>query len=223
MFGSAIIDGPYGAAPFVVLFASIFVIVLVEGQVLFSKRRRRYRNRPRYWLTGFDSHPRPDLTDVGQQLNAVMAATFQRHQVMSRSEYRAFKIVEDDVAAAQRGYRVFAQSCLGEFLDSKIDDAYRSGFHSINSKRVDILVVDQAGWPVLAVEVQGRGHYLGNAAGRDAVKKEALRKAGVAYVEIFPDDSNEQIRSRVREKLDWDTGRASRCENPSLVDSSQPA
>jgi hypothetical protein len=127
MSGSAFINGPYDAAPLVVLFASIFVIALVESQVLFSRwrRRDRNRNRPRYWLSRFDSHPRPDLTDVGQQLNAVMAATFQKHQVMNRPEYRAFKIIEDDVTAAQRGYRVFAQTCLGEILDSGIDDAYR--------------------------------------------------------------------------------------------------
>jgi hypothetical protein len=35
------------------------------------------------------------------------------------------------------------------------------------------------------------------------VKKEALRKAGIRYVEITANDSTEQIRSRVREQLGW--------------------
>jgi len=78
-----------------------------------------------------------------------------------------------------------------------------SAFRSINSKRVDILIVDQGGWPVAAVEYQGDGHYQGTAAGRDAVKKEALRKAGIRYVEITATDSAEQIRTRVREQLGW--------------------
>jgi hypothetical protein len=30
-----------------------------------------------------------------------------------------------------------------------------------------------------------------------------LRKAGVRHVELFPNDSADQIRSRVREQLDW--------------------
>jgi len=130
-----------------------------------------------------------------------MAASFQRRRLLSRSEYDTFKIIEDDIAAARRGYRVFAQTSLGEVLTSPSEDAFRS----INSKRVDILIVDQGGWPVVAVEYQGSGHYQGTAAARDAVKKEALRKAGVHYVEVSESDSAEQIRSRVREQLGWKT------------------
>ena len=133
-----------------------------------------------------------------------MAASFQRRRVLSASEYRAFKVIEDDMAAARRGYRVFAQTSLGEILQSPDENAFRS----INSKRVDILVIDRSGWPVLAVEYQGSGHYQGTAAARDAVKKEALRKAGVRYIEAFPTDSVEQIRSRVREQLSWNTAAA---------------
>lgn len=71
---------------------------------------------------------------------------------------------------------------FGEILASPDQDAFRS----INSKRIDILIVDRAGWPVVAVEYQGSGHYQGTAAIRDAVKKEALLKAGVRYVEVLP-------------------------------------
>jgi hypothetical protein len=116
---------------------------------------------------------------------------------MSLAEYRIFKLVEEGVAADRRGHRVFAQTSLGEILQSPS----RSAFLSINGKRVDILVVDSGGWPVLAVEFQGEGHYQGDAAARDAVKREALRKAGVPYIEVFPTDSDDQIRSRVRERL----------------------
>ena len=81
----------------------------------------------------------------------------------------------------------------------------QEAFHSINSKRVDILIVDPDSWPILAVEYQGSGHYQGTAAARDAVKKEALRKAGVRYIEVSESDSAAQIRSRVREQLGWET------------------
>src|SRR4029077_4998954 len=140
-----------------------------------------------------------DLKDVGQQLYAVMAAPFERRRLLNRCEYQTFKIIEADIAAARRGYRVFAQTSLGEVLMSPDELAFRS----INSKRVDILIVDQGGWPVIAVEFQGGGHYQGNAAIRDAVKREALSKAGVAYVEVFPGDAPDEIRLRVREQLGW--------------------
>jgi Protein of unknown function (DUF2726) len=100
----------------------------------------------------------------------------------------------------RRGYRIFAQTSLGEILRSPDEEAFRS----INSKRVDILIVDPDSWPVLAVEYQGSGHYQGTAAARDAVKKEALRKAGVRYVEVSENDDPAQIRARVRHELGWE-------------------
>ena len=39
---------------------------------------------------------------------------------------------------------------------------------------------------IAAIEFQGGGHYQGTAAARDAVKKEALRRAGVDYLEVKP-------------------------------------
>jgi len=140
-----------------------------------------------------------DLADPAQQLKAVMAASFQKRRVLSPSEYRAFKIIEDEVTAFGKGYRVFAQTCLGEILKSSDQTA----FHSINSKRADILVIDGGGWPVLAIEYQGEGHYQSAAAARDAVKKEALRKAGVRHLEVYPADSEDEIRSRVRGQIGW--------------------
>ena len=101
--------------------------------------------------------------------------------------------------SAARGYRVFAQANLGEILRSPDDNAYRS----INSKRVDILVVDGGGWPILAAEYQGTGHYQGVAAARDAIKKEALRRAGVKYMEISATENDAQIRTRLCEQLGW--------------------
>jgi hypothetical protein len=148
----------------------------------------------------------PEVTDAARQLTAVMSASFDRQKLLSPAEYRAFRLVED-VVANQRGYRVFAQVNLGEILKSGDDLAFRS----INSKRIDILVVDGGGWPVLAVEYQGSGHYHRTAAARDAVKKEALRKAGVRYLEVSPGESDAQIQGHVREQL------AGRINTPDLA------
>jgi Protein of unknown function (DUF2726) len=190
-------DNLYGFAVLAVIAWVILIYFVVgrPGRSLSSPRSRRFDRTP----FRYEKASPPDFKDVGQQLHAVMAGSFERRRLLNRSEYQAFKIIEADVAAARRGYRVFAQTSLGEVLRSPDENA----FHSINSKRVDILIVDQGGWPVAAVEYQGDGHYQGTAAARDAVKKEALRKAGIRYVEITATDRSEQIRSRVREQLGW--------------------
>lgn len=135
--------------------------------------------------------------DSAEQLRWVMAGTFERKRVMSKPEYRVFKEIEAEAAACKGGYRVFAQTSLGEVLRSTDKRAHSA----INSKRSDILVIGPDGFPILAVEYQGEGHYQFDAAARDAVKHEALRKAGVACIEVFDVDSSEDIRSKVRSIL----------------------
>jgi hypothetical protein len=190
-------DAVYGFALIAVAswIALIYVVIFrPSGSVSRSRPGRYYRtpSRPEKVLA-------PDLSNPGQQLDAVMAAPFKKRKLLSREEFRVFKIAVDEAAAARRGHRVFAQTSLGEILRSPDDDA----FHSINSKRVDVLIIDPWGWPELAVEYQGTGHYQGTAAARDAIKKEALRKAGVRYLEVSADHSDEQIRSLIREQLGW--------------------
>jgi hypothetical protein len=135
--------------------------------------------------------------DSADQLRLVMGARFGARRVMSKGEYGVFKAVEAEAAAFRDGYRVFAQTSLGEVLWSEDSRAYSA----INSKRVDILVIGPTGLPVLAVEHQGPGHYQGDAAARDAVKKEALRRAGVAYLEVSDGELPDGVRAKVREIL----------------------
>ena len=190
-------NGDQGATLAVMaLIIALFVAIATLATRPISKPQR-WRSRYPHWPLRFDKQQRPALADVGQQLHAVMAGSFKKQRVLGPSEYRVFKIIEDEIAVQRAGYRVFAQTSLGEILKSN----NRNAFHSINSKRVDVLVVDRGGWPFLAVEYQGRDHYQGTAAGRDAVKKEALRKAGVRYMEFCATDTDEQIRSRLREHL----------------------
>jgi len=73
-----------------------------------------------------------------------------------------------------------AQVSLGEILVSKDVAAYRC----INAKRVDLLLMDGDCQPRHAIEYQGGAHHQGAAAARDAVKKEALRRAGIGYHEV---------------------------------------
>ena len=62
------------------------------------------------------------------------------------------------------------QVSLGEILSAK-GEAYRA----INSKRVDMIIIDARGYPKVAIEIQGSGHYQGDALQNDAIKRTALQ------------------------------------------------
>lgn len=166
-------------------------------------RRREGIERRSSYRRQTDSYDRRRDLFAAQQVRAVSGASFQRKQILNVGEYRVFRIIEAELISIRRGYRAFAQTSLGEILNSSNKDA----FFAINAKRVDILVVDHGGWPVLAIEYEGAGHYQGTAIARDTMKVMALNNAGVGYLEIFESDGVDQIRTRLREHLarTWDS------------------
>jgi len=140
-----------------------------------------------------------DETDaVGRataQLKVVMGANFAPRALLNKPERRLLSCIESVLTAECPGYRAMGQVSLGEILSSPEKDAY----FAINAKRVDLLIVDPACRPVCAIEFQGTGHHVGpNAAARDAVKKEALRRAGLRMVEVVSGDTPSQVRQIVR-------------------------
>jgi Protein of unknown function (DUF2726) len=154
----------------------------------------RYRYRQKRKPFGVVAGIAPPLGDSADQLRHVMAAAFHKKKVMNKEEYRVFRIVEGEVQAQRNGCRVLSQTSLGEIIGS--DD--KKAFDSVNSKRVDILIMGPYGDPIAAIEYQGAGHHQGTAAARDAIKREALRKAGVHFIEILADHSNDEIAQLVR-------------------------
>ena len=126
-----------------------------------------------------------------------MGAKFTIQPLLNKSEARVFRELDRIVISCNPGWQVMAQVSLGEILRSKDADAYSC----INSKRVDLLLVDAECQPRHAVEYQGSAHYQGNAAARDAVKKEALRRAGIGYHEVIAGRTTPSELRRLAEKL----------------------
>jgi len=118
---------------------------------------------------------------AADQLKLVSGASFTSRSLLNKSEAKVFAALDKAVIARNPGWQVMAQVSLGEFLASPDKDAY----FAINSKRVDFALMDEHCRVVHALEYQGSGHHAGpSAAARDAVKKEALRKAGIGYHEV---------------------------------------
>lgn len=138
------------------------------------------------------------MRDSADQLRIVMGASFERTRLMSRREYEVFRVVEAHLRTCGPGYRLMAQPSMGEFITSPDPSAYRS----INSKRVDMLVIDTFGFAVVAIEHQGDGHYQKDAAARDAVKREAMRRAGIEFLEIFDYHQADEICAQVSRAIE---------------------
>jgi hypothetical protein len=192
-----------------VLFVGAFAGMTIER--LLSKKRReawRARNRSRWWkergasiaagpwFAQRDSES-PKQPDAADQLRIVMGANFTSRPLLNKSEVRVFKELDRIVIGCNPAWQVMAQVSLGEILRCEDADA----FSCINSKRVDLLLMDGDCQPRHALEYQGGAHYQGTAAARDAVKKEALRRAGIGYHEVVAGQTTPAELRRLVERL----------------------
>lgn len=193
-----------------VLFVGAFAGMTVE-QALARMRRQawRARNRSRWeekrreaniaigpWLPANISES-PKRSDSADQLRIVMGANFTIQPLLNKSEARVFKELDRIVIGCNPAWQVMAQVSLGEILRSKDAEAYSC----INAKRVDLLLVDGDCQPRHVIEYQGGAHYQGTAAARDAIKKEALRRAGIGYFEVVAGQTTPAELRRLVEKL----------------------
>ena len=126
-----------------------------------------------------------------------MGANFTIQPILNKGEARVFKELDRLVIARNPAWQVMAQVSLGEILRCKDAEAYRC----INSKRVDLLLMDAECEPRHAIEYQGSAHHQGTAAARDAVKKEALRRAGIGYHEVVAGHTTPGELRRLVERL----------------------
>ena len=197
----ALIDKPLSLIA--VLFVGALAGMMVEQ--FFAKRKRASWSR---------KYPRPvnaqnptvrvdrqlPVPDAADQLRTVMKADFKPQALLNKSETRLFRVLDKMVVEmAPPGWQVMAQVSLGEIL--RCED--KAAFGCINSKRVDLLIVDADCNPLHAIEYQGGGHFKGAhaTAARDAVKKEALRRAGIGYDEVLAGSHTPTELRRVVEKV----------------------
>ncbi|ARM15432.1 MULTISPECIES: DUF2726 domain-containing protein [Rhizobium] len=161
-----------------------------------EKRRWSERVVPGPWLQTPTAEPlRP--VDAAEQLRIVMHSKFTIQPLLNKSEARVFRELDSVVVGCNSSWQVMAQVSLGEILRSTDPDAYSC----INSKRVDLLLVDGNCQPRHVIEYQGGAHHQGDAAARDAIKKEALRRAGIGYYEVVAGRTTPSELRRLVEKL----------------------
>lgn len=181
-----------------------FVGAVILGLTVVEERQKSERKRA-YWkgrnsgkVTRFRKTSSDPADFAAEQLKVVASAKFASRPLLNKSEAAVFKALDQAVIARNPNWQVMAQVSLGEFLSSPSKDAY----FAVNSKRVDFALMDENSCVVHVLEYQGTGHHTGSsAAARDAVKKEALRKAGIGYHEIVAGHTTPSELRALVEKL----------------------
>jgi len=184
----------------VMAIGGVIGIALENALNRIDREKRRAYWRGRHAVKGVAGKSAPSTRPgafAADQLKAVMKARFKARALLNRPEAQVFKALDRAVIARNPGWQVMAQVSLGEFLASEDKNAYLA----VNSKRVDFALMDGDCHVRHALEYQGSGHHQGSAAARDAVKKEALRKAGIGYHEVVAGHTTPAELKRLIEKL----------------------
>lgn len=181
----------FGAALFIG--AMILALTVIEEKTKLSKQRAYWAGRKK---AGNATDNKADF--AAEQLKKVANAKFTARPLLNTSEAKVFETLDKAVFARNPRWQVMAQVCVGEFLASPDTEAFRA----VNSKRVDFALMDENCCVRHALEYQGSGHHLdASTAARDAVKKEALRKAGIGYHEVLAGHTTPSELRALVEKL----------------------
>jgi len=170
------------------LFPSIIVAILGLGFViaLINITLRKGVNH-RAW----NRAKGPNLRNYSNQIKFIEEASLYSRNPITYESFKAVYAVLD--RSLEKEYRILAEVSLGSFIRADSNLAFRS----INSKRVDFLIIDASGDPQLAIEYHGSGHFQGNAKARDAVKRLIFRKVGIPLLEFKEGVSADNVRDEV--------------------------
>jgi hypothetical protein len=192
------LESPWPFAALIFSIALFFGTFLIASEVILEKMK--ISRRKAYWAGRKQSKAKPKTqTDYAvDQLKKVSEAPFVARPLLNASEAKVFDTLSKAVNARNPQWLVMAQVCVGEFLASADKDA----FMAVNSKRVDFALMDANCCVRHAIEYQGSGHHTGTTApARDAIKKEALRKAGIGYHEVVAGHTTPSELRALVEKL----------------------
>lgn len=129
-----------------------------------------------------------DLSDPQNQLRFIGECSLKAVPPVNREAVRVLYAIDEWIKDRQPAWRFAFEVSMGGFIKTPYapdDPRQKRAFNSYSGKRVDFLLIDRFGNPVLVVEYNGSGHNLsGDADARMAVKHLALQKAGIPLLEI---------------------------------------
>ena len=202
-----------GMTPLIAAISATAIFAALAARQLRQKGRRGkppQRHSARFDTFQQKSKEQRQLDLLDLQLEAVTRqhVTFSKARVMGRGEYSLFRaalnVTRQSLPSGSYPYYVFPQVSLGQIIRTHAPLNWQSeqAHRAINSKRCDLLIADRGGNPIAVLEYQGAGHNIGGtAAQRDAIKRIAVERAGIRYVEIREATTEAEMHQTIRDLL----------------------
>lgn len=174
----------------------IVLLVLAGISAFFKSKKSKYRQgwRPSY-SSNRKFNNREQITFRSEDhLSVTLRHKYEKKRLLNRSEENVYNAIWRVIYSNEKnGFKISMQPSLGEILNCEPE-----GHKTINSKRVDFCIVDRNYMPVAVIEVNGSGHYQGDALERDEVKRAAIESAGIKYIALR---ENENINDKLNREL----------------------
>lgn len=146
-----------------------------------------------------------DLSDPQNQLRFIGECSLKAVPPVNREAVRVLYAIDEWIKVCQPDWRFAFEVAMGGFIKTPYapdDPLQKRAFNSYSGKRVDFLLINRRGQPVLVVEYNGSGHDLsGDADARMEVKRLALKKAGIPLLEIPERMGKPDIYAALSEKV----------------------
>lgn len=146
-----------------------------------------------------------DLSNPQNQLRFIGECSLKAVPPVNREAVRVLYAIDEWIKNMQPDWRFAFEVAMGGFIKTPYapdDPRQKRAFNSYSGKRVDFLLINRRGQPVLVVEYNGSGHDLsGDADARMEVKRLALQKAGIPLLEIPERMGKPDIFAALSEKV----------------------
>lgn len=170
------------SSPHLVIFPAALAICLLIAD-LSARLVSRYRSRHRSRRPGFF-----DDVPGEQQLTYIARCGFEALPLVDAEDARVLDIIHTFLAENHPSLRVLANVSLADAVAPVASTALRNDIafarRSLRDKRIDFAVLDKDRKVCLALGFSGTGRFARTDTARSAIQREAIRKAGITYVEM---------------------------------------
>lgn len=164
-------------------FLIFIIVVAIALAVIIPKKKINNRSWKSHSKNNPTLKPKTEASTTAEkenQLSITLNNKYTKQRLINKTEEEVYKLALRMIYLHAKGkFKINMQTSLGEILNCTFE-----GHKTINCKRVDFCIVDTDFSPVAIIEVNGKGHYQGDALERDEVKRTAIECAGIKYIAI---------------------------------------
>ncbi len=138
---------------------------------------------------------KPQAFDSVTRLRLVSDTNFSLRRLLTEREAERLAEVEGILADLEVDWRVMPQVSLSDILAAEDETAWRA----LGGQRVAMVILAANQMSIAAIDFQPMGQVREEDAVLDAVRREALRRSGIEYIELRANDGSDMLRSTLAE------------------------